>query len=49
MEGYGVCELCLNPETPPFLLLETAEETWLLGVESEAETRAIYAELTGNQ
>ncbi len=49
VEGYGVCELCLNPETPPFLLLETAEETWLLGVESEAETRAIYAELTGNQ
>lgn len=48
LEGYGVCELCLNPEAPPFLLLETAEGTWLLGAESEAEARAIYAELTGN-
>lgn len=48
LEGYGVCELCLNPEAPPFLLLETAEGTWLLGAESESEARAIYAELTGN-
>ena len=48
LEGYGVCELCLNPEAPPFLLLETAEKTWLLGTESEAEARAIYAELTEN-
>lgn len=48
LEGYGVCELCLNPEAPPFLLLETAEGTWLLGAESEAEARALYAELTGN-
>ena len=48
LEGYGVCELCLNPEAPPFLLLETTEGTWLLGAESEAEARAIYAELTEN-
>ena len=48
VEGYGVCDLCLNPEAPPFLLLETAEKTWLLGTESEAEARAIYAELTEN-
>ena len=45
VEGYGVCELCLNPETPPFLLLETAEETWLLGAESTATAQAVYAEL----
>ena len=29
--GFGVCQLCLNPRTGPYLLLDTAHETYLLG------------------
>lgn len=29
--GFGVCQLCLNPQSGPYLLLDTAHETYLLG------------------
>lgn len=47
VEGYGVCELGLNPQAPPFLLIETAEGTWLLGAQNAEAAQAVYAELAG--
>ena len=37
VEGYGMCELCVNPATPPFLLLETDGTTYILGAENAEE------------
>ena len=34
VEGYGNCTLCLNPKEPPFLLIDTIHETYLLGSEA---------------
>ena len=30
VKGYGPCTLCLNPENPPFLLVQTVHGTYLL-------------------
>lgn len=41
-------QICLNPQAPPFLLIETAEgETYLFGSEDGAQTRSVYAALQG--
>ena len=34
VDGYGTCELCLDPTDPPFLLVKTTEKTYLLGAEN---------------
>lgn len=42
VDGYGTCTLCLNPEKPPFLLIETADETYILGLD---QAEAVAARL----
>ena len=44
-EGYGLCQICLNPQAPPYLLIQTAEEAWIFGAEHTGDLRAIYAAL----
>ena len=31
VEGYGNCTLSLNPQKPPFLVIDTVEKTYILG------------------
>lgn len=42
VEGYGSCTLCLDPTDPPFLLLDTVRETYILGPD---QAESLYAEL----
>lgn len=42
VEGYGRCTICLNPENPPFLMVQTGEQTYLFGGDQAA---AVYAAL----
>ena len=42
VDGFGSCTLCLDPTAPPFLLIETEHETYLLGME---EVTYLYEEL----
>lgn len=45
-EGIGRMRICLNPEQPPFLLIETAEDgIYLLGGTQEGEVEAIYDQI----
>ena len=39
---YGRLKVCLNPTAPPFVLVETKEQTYLLGTNDSAQTKAIY-------
>ncbi len=39
---YGKLKVCLNPTNGPFILVETADTTYLLGTNDEAQTMAIY-------
>lgn len=41
-KDYGKLKVCLNPTAPPYLLIETAEETYLLGTNDEVQTMEIY-------
>lgn len=40
--GYGNCELCLNPQRGPYLMVRTHEKTYLFGTNDGQETRQIY-------
>lgn len=42
---YGRLELCLDPTAPPFLLIKTADRTYLAGTRDAALTEAIYKAL----
>jgi len=42
---YGKLKVCLNPTAPPFVLVETEEQTYLLGTKDEQQTMAIYEAL----
>ena len=39
---YGKLMLCLNPNAPPFVLVETGDATYLLGTNDKQQTQAIY-------
>ena len=42
-------EVCLNPQKPPFLMIETKEGTgYLLGGDDSSQTREIYRILVEN-
>ena len=41
VEGYGLSTLCLNPEDPPFLLLETANRAYFFGGDGVEERRSM--------
>lgn len=43
VDGYGLCKLCLNPENPPFLLVVTENQTYILGI---GQAEQIYLALT---
>ncbi len=44
-DGLGDCRVCLNPQAPPFLVIETADHTYILGSASSDGTHAVYREL----
>ena len=33
VEGYGMAELCLNPEKPPFIMIKTEKNTYIFNQE----------------
>lgn len=41
-QEYGKLKVCLDPTSPPFVLVETEERTYLIGTKDEALTNAIY-------
>lgn len=43
VEGYGSAKLCLNPNEPPFLVLETAEQTYFFGFDGVED---LYQEIS---
>lgn len=43
VDGYGSAKFCLNPKEPPFLVLETAEQTYFFGFDG---AEAIYAQIS---
>lgn len=42
---YGKLKVCLDPTSPPFVLVETEEQTYLLGTKDAQQTTAIYEAL----
>lgn len=42
VDGLGTCRLCLNPLDPCFLVVRTAEETYIFSVKEEPVLQAIY-------
>ena len=42
VEGSGLCSLCLNPQTAPFILIQTADKTYILGAQNSTQTREAY-------
>lgn len=42
---YGKLKVCLDPTSPPFVLIETEDQTYLLGTKDENQTNAIYEAL----
>lgn len=40
--GYGVCEICLDPRATAFLVLKTAEKTYLISTPTKGEAEQIY-------
>ena len=43
VDGHGPCTLCLDPTAPPFLLIDTVHETYILGLDG---TEELYETLT---
>lgn len=45
-DGIGSCRLCLNPQVPPFLVVDTAGDgIYIFGSHDSGETRAIFEKL----
>ena len=44
-EGIGDCRLCLDPRTPPFLVIRTAERTYIFGSGHMDETMNVFNQL----
>lgn len=45
VEGYGSCEICLNPKAGPYLMVRTAQKTYLFGVGEGQGIRDVYERL----
>ncbi len=41
-EGIGACNICLNPQVPPFIRINTPEGVYIFGAPDSAQTRAYY-------
>ncbi len=48
IEGGTRAELCLNPQSPPFLRVETPQGVYLFGAGDRTATEAAYAALTAS-
>lgn len=42
VEGYGVCQICIDPGADTFLVMETDEKTYMISTPSSEETEQIY-------
>lgn len=42
VEGYGVCQICIDPGADAFLVMETDKKTYMISTPSPAETEQIY-------
>lgn len=45
VEGYGMVKLCLDPNDPPFLVLETEKTTYILGGDGVEDLYAAVSEV----
>jgi uncharacterized membrane protein len=43
----GNCEVCLNPQVAPFILIKTADKTYIFGAAEPGQTREAYSLLEG--
>jgi uncharacterized membrane protein len=43
MEGPGLCNLCLNPQIAPFILIKTADKAYIFGTNDAGQTREAYS------
>jgi uncharacterized membrane protein len=41
-DGIGSCRLCLNPQVTPFIVIKTAEGTYVFGSSDSGETYAVF-------
>lgn len=46
VEGYGTCQLFLNPQNQEFIVVTDSRGTFLLSEETDEETLALYTDLT---
>jgi uncharacterized membrane protein len=44
-DGLGDCRVCLNPQVPPFIVVETAETMYIFGSNDAGETHSVYKAL----
>ena len=47
LADIGNCELCLNPQTSPFIFIRTANKAYVFCTNDSAQTRAVYGLLKG--
>ena len=45
VDGYGDCDLCLNPQNKTFIVVTTADNTYFLSDEDNAVTQKVYEEV----
>lgn len=45
-DGIGPCTVCLDPRTPPFIVIVTADDTYILGASDTVQTEAVVRTLT---
>ena len=49
VNGYGDCDLCLNPQNNVFIVVTTSNNTYLLSDEDNLVTQKVYAEVEKNK
>ena len=48
-DGIGPCRVCLNPQVPPFIVVTTDEDTYILGAADEETTLEVFEVLSERQ
>ena len=49
VNGYGDCDLCLNPQNKAFIIVKTVDNTYFLSDEDNAVTQKVYEEVEKNK
>jgi len=49
VNGYGECDLCLNPQNNVFIVITTADNTYVLSDEDNTVTKKVYDEVEKNK